>query len=276
MKMPWHWFRKDTPTADAAPVEEGLDPVDVLTEAAKLATPVLTEDQTDYAGIACRLGTQRKKLLDCEQAAKDEIDANIRTCSLMAFAQLYKRMDKVFLSWRNKKTGWPVFAFFSPDQSKCIFKVEKDWNGRSMREKKSFVGEHAKWNWFYFMKPTLKLPEFNDIYEKLAKSIDDEKSLDEIHLTAEFNGILPDEIRAKIHELTTTGTKAGFFDQLLIVTEAPVWELKKVIRPLNLDPLLVGIKHNEFFLIDTFDLTPAERIIASEFTYKETGTSKKT
>jgi hypothetical protein len=88
-------------------------------------------------------------------------------------------------------------------------------------------------------------------------------------MTAEFDGILPKETRQKAR------IARNYFDHLyVIVDQQRRWKssLLPDPRPRALDPLLVGeLKQGnawKFFLIDQFDLTPAEQYLADEFACK--------
>lgn len=258
--MPWTWFKKE---AEAEVAVENLPPgPDVLAEAKKLAQPVST-NTSNYSAVAAGLKETREKLLKCEEAAKTEIDAKIRDCELRALDQKYRRMDGSFLLWRNKESGWPVFAFFTPSDPICEFSAERSWHIHdSVLRRPEYVGQRQKGDddiVACFMKPNIMGQKyFSDVYTKLCKDVGRYQTL---NLSAQFSGMLPDKIRNTINDLKHDKS----FDKILIIAEAPKWELKKIAKPVNLDPLLVGMKYDELFLIDTFDLTPTENIIASEF-----------
>jgi hypothetical protein len=85
-------------------------------------------------------------------------------------------------------------------------------------------------------------------------------------VTAEFDGILPKETRQKAL------IAKNYFDHLyVIVDQQRRWKssLLPDPRPRALDPLLIGeVKQGnarKFFLLDQFDLTPAEQYLADEF-----------
>ena len=85
-------------------------------------------------------------------------------------------------------------------------------------------------------------------------------------MTAEFDGILPKETRQKAR------IAKNYFDHLyVIVDQQHRWKssLLPDPRPRALDPLLIGeLKQGharKFFLLDQFDLTPAEQYLADEF-----------
>jgi hypothetical protein len=88
-------------------------------------------------------------------------------------------------------------------------------------------------------------------------------------LTAEFDGILPKETRAK-----ALAAESGFDRLYVIVDQQGRWKssLLPDPRPRALDPLLVGElkqgRSRKFYLIDQFDLTEAEQYLADEFAFK--------
>jgi hypothetical protein len=85
-------------------------------------------------------------------------------------------------------------------------------------------------------------------------------------LDAEFNGILPKEIREKAR-----AAREEFDSLYLIVEQKHRWKsaLLPDPRPRALDPLLIGEvkqgRRRRFYLIDQFDLTEAEQYLADEF-----------
>jgi len=85
-------------------------------------------------------------------------------------------------------------------------------------------------------------------------------------ITAEFNGILPKEVRERARE-----AKDQFDNLYLIVDQQHRWKstLLPDPRPRALDPLLIGeVKQGrcrKFFVIHQFDLTEAEQYLADEF-----------
>jgi hypothetical protein len=85
-------------------------------------------------------------------------------------------------------------------------------------------------------------------------------------LSAEFNGILPKEVREKAR------VAKNHFDHLyLVVDQQHRWKstLLPDPRPRALDPLLIGElklgRCRKFFLIHQFDLSEAEQYLADEF-----------
>ena len=88
-------------------------------------------------------------------------------------------------------------------------------------------------------------------------------------IAAEFNGILPKEVREKAR-----AAEEHFDNLYLIVDQQHRWKSAFLPdpRPRALDPLLIGeLRHgrrHQFFLIHQFDLTEAEQYLADEFATK--------
>jgi hypothetical protein len=85
-------------------------------------------------------------------------------------------------------------------------------------------------------------------------------------ITAEFNGILPKETREKAR------AAQDHFDNLyLVVDQQHRWKSALLPDPIprGLDPLLIGElrrgQQAEFFVVDQFELTAAERYLTDEF-----------
>ena len=91
-------------------------------------------------------------------------------------------------------------------------------------------------------------------------------------ITAEFNGILPKEVRERARE-----AKDQFDNLYLIVDQQHRWKsaLLPDPGPRILDPLLIGElkqgRGRKYYLIHQFDLTEAEQYLADEFATKPGG-----
>ena len=102
---------------------------------------------------------------------------------------------------------------------------------------------------------------------------------DTVSLTYRYPGAIPEHVREII-----TREKTGVlnpkrvsvsgkpvydtrFDQLAFVCEVPQWECTWSRRGNidYLDPILVGVKSEAFWILSTFDPTPIEQYVADEF-----------
>jgi len=79
--------------------------------------------------------------------------------------------------------------------------------------------------------------------------------------THKFLGVIPQNIRDLVK------TERANFDIIYLVEEAHSWKIddKIVEVPKNLDPLIIGRKNREHFLLAKFDVTPLENLIATEY-----------
>jgi hypothetical protein len=88
-------------------------------------------------------------------------------------------------------------------------------------------------------------------------------------ISAGFSGILPDATRDKVKEAKANGLKDVF---LLCEVDPDVgWERQTTSKSgwkpsISADPLVVGLRNGAWYLVDKFDLTPAENWVASEMT----------
>lgn len=83
-----------------------------------------------------------------------------------------------------------------------------------------------------------------------------------ISIKTTLNGLLmPKKTREKI-----AAARAHFGKQIFLIAEAPQpWEINVVVPP-KPDPLVVGYENGLLFLIDTFNMTRIERVVAAEYT----------
>lgn len=175
------------------------------------------------------------------------------------------------LKWRSKKDGWPVFAMF--DMSSPICRFGGFWSQRAGRlpmyaQMGAFNGvlRGKEGNILCGTPSTFKLPYgesvmdyYGDVFEKLARLDTDQSRPKAGEIYATFNGVIPDSTRQKIVDASDSKR----FNQIVIIAEAS-WSL--ALRPFNPDPLVVGFSDSGAWLIDSFDLTPIENIVKSEFT----------
>lgn len=73
-------------------------------------------------------------------------------------------------------------------------------------------------------------------------------------IRARYEGIIPDEIKTNIEKVM------GDFEGVYLMCEVPKWKLQKVVLP-RYDPLVVGYRDGNLYLIDVFETTPTEEYI---------------
>jgi len=76
-----------------------------------------------------------------------------------------------------------------------------------------------------------------------------------------FSGVIPKNIRDLVK------SERHNFDIIYLVEESHSWKIddKIVEVPKNLDPLIIGRKNGDHFLLAKFDVTPLENLIATEY-----------
>ncbi len=83
-------------------------------------------------------------------------------------------------------------------------------------------------------------------------------------IRAKFSGLLPDEVRAKVHKVRALANgvrRERYFSgdpRILLIREVDNWGFSPAPVP-NLDPLIVLSMDGDWYLIEKFDLTPVER-----------------
>lgn len=233
----------DCPTVELA---------DPIPEAAKTAVKIKAVATETIQGELAATKALLKGLLPVESDSKPQLEHRLAELEGVRLDNMFPRIDLSFLRWRRKADGWPVFAVYSIDNPLC------EIGSRQRRRRESY------------MVPEIEMPGgtlldtyFDDVEERLEKIAYKDRNdwsfgSDE-SIISRFQGLIPNETRRKIAE------SRNWFNYVLIVGEA-AWMRKSVPSP---DPLVIGIRHHLSWLVDKFDLTSMDRIVASEFTSKE-------
>ncbi len=81
-------------------------------------------------------------------------------------------------------------------------------------------------------------------------------------LLCRFSGLIPEHIKQKIRE-----ARQDFGEKIFIIAETHPsdWSLEESLPPPRVDPLVVGIYNNVFYLIADFDTTELEQFVKNEF-----------
>jgi len=107
-----------------------------------------------------------------------------------------------------------------------------------------------------------RLPkEIREHYGPALKSIRGNRYMLGREATATFRGSIPPEVREEIKK-----AKKDFGKKIYLIAEENNWESRD-IAPVNLDPLVIGVKDGRTWLITSFDLTPIEDAVQSEWSY---------
>lgn len=210
------------------------------------------------------------KLFGFEQGVKPAIEAQIAELERQKFRLQnlnkygsYGCLSFEPLKWRNKKTGWPLLAVFSLDSPRFEISVKMTIRWRWSPQAYSDV-QHLEAR--AQLAPKLPAPLascYDDVVKTLQTSA--RRKRKSITLATEYIGAIPNEIRGKIHEAK------GQFEDVFLIAEAGKWNLvekkaRVLPNPNEGDPLVVGWDGSSLWVIDSFDLTPIERFVKSEFT----------
>ncbi len=169
----------------------------------------------------------------------------------------FPRIDMTFLSQKRAIAGkpfkMPKFALFSIDNPKCTISACSTY----YREESN--------------KPTTTpqvFASFADLgvlmeYAKSRRTYSGWNSY-EVKAEATFKGAIPATVRETLVEARKT------FQQVYLVNE-PEWMVEEVAIPFAppVDPLVIGFRDGIYWLIASFDTTPAEEYIRREFTQGE-------
>lgn len=251
-------------------VVENLAPTDPLHEAAKKVQPIVPCNSWNVGCEIRKLGAYRDGLSKLERAAFDKVSDRIFEEECKIRDAVFQRIDMKWIMKQRTKEGWPAFAIFDSQRPECQIKIEENNNHFRV----TFAS--AKERIF----PSLFLrDEYRDITGRLHKEIDKRygrfRTSDySCSISCKFTGVLPNKVRDLIKQYHKPEKVAADlapargvlgFQNVYIVMEAPAWQVDMEVLPQNLDPLVIGEFGDAFWLLDVFDVTPLERIAASEF-----------
>lgn len=212
------------------------NPVEAAAERA-IARPSIKDEE--LASRRKVLSDAKGSMLGVERDAINKLTQKLLELDALYINRHYPSLDLSFLKW-TKKDGNPVFAVFSLDNPVCELVMGA-----------SFVASRRP-------PSVVDIPIIADQYrEFLRREADKLPMFAAKWLTATFSGVIPSETKTKIK----TAKNLEVFEHIVIIAEAK-WDVRIEIG----DPLIVGIKANNAWLIDKFDLSPIENIVASEFT----------
>jgi hypothetical protein len=173
--------------------------------------------------------------------------------ALKGFPSLF--LDISFLSYCNKETDLPVFMVLDLDTK--LFSLT--------------VSDRGGFDYAVSFTPNLP-PEIEQQYlgtiQKLGAMAGYRGA---VMISAEFTGSPPASTRRRIEQAISS----KLFNELFIVAEAPKWVVNVTV-PAKTDPLVIGTVAiplpnkkilKQYYLIDIFDPTPLEKVVAEEFTF---------
>lgn len=266
---------------------------DPLQEAAKMVKPKISGDEQ----------LLREQLVIEQRSASSYERKNEIRCAIHDID--FPRIDMSFMNW-TRKDGKPVFAFFdicpcARVEGACEFAVNNisyydeipypfsDFYRPLLRRMYEEVKEKTKNSYNHVtlrykcgLPDGLAIPSSTQkimraysrcgchakfLKERGVKKYKSPRSLEDYKRAS-----LPTGFRRAIDECEDAIIPERRFDKLCLVAEAPAWKVEERVV-INQDPLLIGYDYNtkECWLLDVFDLTPAENIVSSEWATRRRG-----
>ncbi len=187
----------------------------------------------------------------------EELEANLAAEKVrLQMAKLgYPELDYSFLAWQKKDTKLPAFMVLSLDSNEFSITVE------STSDRVIDI-EDTMWS----IEPTLPeaiLDQYENSILQIARLAIKDYDNEEISVSAQFQGVMPSEVRSEVRRVLESGT----FDKIFIICEAPKWTINKTGRTSLRDPLVVGWNEetDQMFLIASFDPTTLEKYVQDQF-----------
>jgi hypothetical protein len=241
---------------DSSEIIEAARKFTAVTRAAKGILPM---ENIDAAKVLATLKTSKEEYTRLHQQGK-----------IYEFSDgKYMLFDLEPLLWRNK-SGFPKLAVFSPSFAEFGFEANLS----------NPIADFLKMaNKGVEVRVTPKLPkQMLDCYADVIKLVQDRTKsgvarasglslvIDKVSvcLKARFGGLIPDYVKQEMFRAANSGLFVEFF----IIAEVKKWEWNIKVVSHRADPLLVGFDGHQFWLIEAFDTTTLERMVAEEFTAK--------
>ena len=83
---------------------------------------------------------------------------------------------------------------------------------------------------------------------------------EDVILTANFTGLIPSEVKENVKKSLNYFGKKGIY--LITETKPEQWNVKFITK----DPLVIGMKNNQAYLIDHFNTTKLENLVKDTYT----------
>jgi hypothetical protein len=177
--------------------------------------------------------------------------------ALRMFNLGFPLLDPSFLGWMKKDTGMPAFMVLRLNGS----------NEFSIRVLPTLARIDNIQTIIWTIKPDLPdvfLEQYEEVILHLAKISRDRFRMEEIVITAENRGCMPEKARNKIRWVLEN----GYFEEneIFIIFEAPPWKIMGTGRTALGDPLAVGVKGDQVYLINAFLLSSLEQYVLTQHT----------
>jgi len=156
----------------------------------------------------------------------------------------YKLMGLAPLSWRDRN-GFPKLVLFSMDSPTVRFRCER----------RSEYSDEVSLTCTPDL-PNLLAKHYQDVKESLRRKT---AAYSATSISTTYNGILPEKIRDRIR------AEATKWKHIYVLAEVKGWKVDQESLPKPGDPIVVGWDGEHLWVIDHYDLTPAEEHVLREF-----------
>ena len=249
-----------------ATASERIDLVEVSQQFARVDSAAAVNSSMDLAGLLRELASRHqqelKDLLPVERQNAPQLVAQFNEAQLAlksAYASTkWPLIEMDFLQRRKWSASLecrvPLFAIFNVSSANCVIAFRWSDGRQGLRS----AGGFEK----HFQDVFAMLEERNRAARAYSyRRWNDSAATTTTSLQADFNGLIPQSVRAKIKD-------AGqVFEDIYIVTDSVDWKLDTVVSlDPRVDPLVIGRIKDQFWLIDVFDLTAAEDHARREYT----------
>jgi hypothetical protein len=189
-----------------------------------------------------------KGLLPVEEQAREKIETHVRGLTeraatlkpIIDLGTKYKQVSLEPLTWVGKDR-LPLLVVFSLNEPRFVL---RSWRSGELNVGRAQISSP-------------ELPEsIINCYRPMLRemALGHGWGIGERTFTCSFSGVIPASVKANIAK-----ARGDFGDNIFIIAEAGRWQKVTATRE---DPLVVGFDGHNLWLIDMFDVTPAEQAMA--------------
>lgn len=242
-----------------------VDPIEIAEASRRLAAVsrvsrgILPIEATDGAEVASTL-----------TATTAECAGLHRRSKIHEFSEgKYMLFDLEPLLWRSR-VGFPKLAVFAPQTNESGFHVTMDdlvpslVSGRTVDFKVHVTPNMPKpmLACYADIVELVRTRARNAMFTKRGLNVVIDKF--SVSLKAKFGGLIPDYVKEEMYRANASGLFVSFF----IIAEVKRWEWNIDVVSHRADPLLVGFDGYQFWLLEAFDTTSLEKLVADEYCVK--------
>ena len=243
-------------------------------EMALASSKKLSQDQAEREALVAegtRLAELRDNLLPFEEAAKTALEGQIETLreavrvfDTAAAVGNLPRLDQNSFAWTKKQKLWGRKAILVPSLAYVPISDRELTLWTNHRGEVRINGEAVDSRYPRTRYPATVEKHYITTMTAIGREYLSWDDRDTLALTYRYPGIVPEEIKVLIREEEDKKR----FDRLAFVCDVDHWQVNVTQAPRRefLDPILVGEKAGTLWVIASFDPTPLEKYVSSEFT----------